>query len=713
MRAVMTRLFLTLLLALTGAGTAAGQTTLEGEVGTDLGVNSLTNNLLLHSRSYDVDRSLSRQYLGLSYSGPVGTLDFAELALRGRLSGIYYRARNYDDGVLSLHSEYMDPYLDNALASFSLFPLRTYPFRYTFGRMRTTTNRYEPGRRADVQTDSPGLAVLRRYESDVLSHAAQWQISRGEAFGISAEVKHEENVVRRSYDFDENRDIWVNFSSSTPDPSPTHFVDIVNSLDDLVLLYIDLTFVDSLSAGQVLSIDLPAGRHQLDIIPTYFNPFHTEVNVQSSMQWRIVYTAPKGSSDLDQLRNTAEAVMRIGGQGRIRNDTRFLYSDNYDDVQKMSSTLTSLNNQAGVLLKPGFDLNLLTTYASNATAIPDVSSQTISSLAHQTEGRWKRRRGGFASLSHSYNQMRSITNATVLTPGSELTSQTNLFNVLASMPTGRVGHIVDVRGTANLLADSEKYSNYQYTGVLVNKFNTLKKRFRLRPQHGLKYARSYVTNGGVLSKSSEIESRLSIEGDRPKMRFLPGDLRVRGEWEWRSRDTKSETEVKNRIFGELGLTMKVSRKFRIVGAVSRESELYSIDSKEVGLDGEVREVFRPDQHRMMYRLDVQAQPARSLTFGASGMVLSQKTSQISRLSMTLSGRLPFFGFPVRSFLVAESKGLAGLGNQSRLEGEVQVSHRFRKISVVASYSVFKEKLLAEHYTYSEFYIKVSRAFDFI
>ena len=83
------------------------------------------------------------------------------------------------------------------------------------------------------------------------------------------------------------------------------------------------------------------------------------------------------------------------------------------------------------------------------------------------------------------------------------------------------------------------------------------------------------------------------------------------------------------------------------------------------------------------------------------------------MSLSLSGRLPFFGFPVRSYLVAESKGLTGLGNQSLLEGEVQVSHHFRKISVVASYSIYRETLLAEKYSYSEYYIKISRAFNFI
>ena len=95
------------------------------------------------------------------------------------------------------------------------------------------------------------------------------------------------------------------------------------------------------------------------------------------------------------------------------------------------------------------------------------------------------------------------------------------------------------------------------------------------------------------------------------------------------------------------------------------------------------------------------------------MLIRQESSRISRLSLTLSGRVPFFGFPLRSFLVPESKGLMGLGDQSLLEGEVQLSHHFRKISVVASYSIYREKLLAEQYTYSEFYIKISRAFNFI
>jgi hypothetical protein len=694
-----------LTLILSAAGAAYGQTIIEGEVGTDLGMYSFSNQLSAQARSYRTDRSLSKQYLGLRYSGPVATEDFSHLTLRLRLAGTYYRARNYDDGVLSMQSEYINPELDNIFSSFTLFPLRTYPLRYTFGRLAATTNRYEPARRADFQSDSPGLAVLRRYESASVSHALLWQASAAQDVGFSAEVKHEENKIARQYDFDENLDIWINITSSTPDPAPTHHVDILNSLNDVVLLYIDLNLVDTLSAGELLSLDLQKGRHEVDVVPSYFNPFNTTVNVQSTMTWRILYTPPKGSSDLDQSSNSAEGKLQIGNMGRFRDEARFLYSDLEEGVQGTSSSLGSFNNHAKIVVRRDLEMVLLTNYGANSTQVADVSSQDTQALLHQTEARWQVNPKISTALSHSYNRMKSITN------GDPLKSQTHIVNGMGTIRTGWFGHMMDVRSTMTRLADSKNYANNQLMASMVNRWFRKYGRLSLRPQQGLKYTQSTLWNSGLRSSSSEMESRLTVDGERTRLPLLGGDLRVKAEWEWRSRDAKLETEIKNRVFTELGLIMNFSKRLRLTGSFSRETETYDVNAKSDGSGNETRKVVRPNQQRYMFRVAVQAQPTKTLNLGANGMMITQNSSRISRLTLTMTGKLPFFDLPVRSFLVAESKGLEGRGDQSLLQMEAQVSHRFRQISILLSYSFFSEKLFIEDYTYSEFYIKLSRAFN--
>jgi hypothetical protein len=664
----------------------------------------MENNLIKDGRVYDIDRRLSKQYVALNFSGPLKTHNFAELSLRLRLAGTYSKVNDATDGEAKEVADYIDPELDQIMTSLGLFPLRTYPLRYTFGKLKTTDNRYEAGRRGDIQSVSPGLSVIRRYESRALLHSLQWRMAFPGGVSFGTEAKHEESEIIRQYDFEENRDIWIVFTSSQRVPTPTHNVDVVNSLDDEVLLYIDLALVDTLSAGELLSLDIAKGVHEIDLVPTRFNRFNTTVDVQSSMQWRIVFTPPKGSSDLDQKNNSIEGILKTSEDRRFRNETRFLLSDMNEDVQGMTASLGSVNNQASYNVRQGLDLNLLTTWASTNTNIRDISSQKIGSLLHQTEGRWRKRGGASALLSHSFNSMNSETF------GDRLKSNTNVINAIGSIPTRWAGHVLDLRSTTTLVSDNKGYANNQYMAGFGNKIEVRPGRFRLKPQHEMKFTRASVENAGIASTSNETESRLRLDGERTRMAWFNSDVRLKSEWEWRNRDTETETETKNRFFAELGVMVNFSKRLRVMGAISQESESYDTEAK-ISTDSHLRVTVRPDRRRRQYRLDVQTQPTDALTFGANGMLIDQDESRITRLSMSLSGALPLIGLPVRSFLVSESKTLEGLADQSLLQMEISTSHRYRQISIIFAYSLFSEKLATEDYTYSEFYVKISRAFE--
>ena len=131
---------------------------------------------------------------------------------------------------------------------------------------------------------------------------------------------------------------------------------------------------------------------------------------------------------------------------------------------------------------------------------------------------------------------------------------------------------------------------------------------------------------GVATSSDETESRLRLESERPRMAVLNSDLRAKAEWEWRRRSTETENEVKNRYFAELGLVMRISERLRVLASASQESELYTTDAKSAGAEGEVRVSVRPDRRRRLYRVDMQAQPTKALTFGANTMLIDQDES---------------------------------------------------------------------------------------
>jgi hypothetical protein len=693
------------LLILPASGGAFGQTSLGGEVGTDLDMHDFSNSLTKAGRDYVVQRRLSRQYLALNFLGPLVTREFADMMLKARLTGIYLMTYSENDGIAEDETNYLNPELDHILSSLSLFPLRTYTLRYTFGKTKTYTNRYEPGRRVDSQVQSPNLAVIRRYQSDNLSHSVQGKVAMAENVNFSTEVKHQQNNLQRQYDFDENLDIWAIFTSTTEDPSPTHRVDIVNTLDDLVLVYIDLVFADSLSAGEMVTLTVDKGIHEVEFVPSRFNSYRATVDVQSFMRWRIVYNAPKGSSDQDQTSNNLESKLSIGGEGRFKNETRFLYDDLKESVQQMSSTLNSLNNISDYKVRPGLNLQMLTNYSSVSTDISDIVSEN-STFLNQILARMSKRGGPGVSLSHSYNRMQSINF------DDKLRSRTHVLNGQGNIPTMFSGHSIELRTTATFLADNKNYTNNQYMAGITNKLDRKSGRYKFRPQHELKYITSSVDNpiAGILSKSSETESRLRFEGERSRIPGL-GVLRIKTDWEWRSRDTQTDTEVMNRYFGEIGISKEFTPRVMLTVSFNKELEVYTLDVKDLAAFGNSPPSPRPDQDRIMLRMHIQTRPWGDLNLGANGMIVNQNSSKISRFSLSLSGRLPGLNTPIRSFLVNESRELEGLPAQSLLQLEAQLSYRFREISLILAYSLNKEKLIAEDYTYSKIYAKLSRSFE--
>jgi len=709
------------------AGTVSAQTTLGGEVGTDLGIRGFRNTLDVENRKYDVDRRLSQQFLSLRFSGPLKTRNLAELSLNLRIAGTYNKVLNDADGVESSFDEYVDPRLDQIIASVGLFPLRTYPLRYTFGRMETTANRYEPQRRGDTEIPSPGLAVIRRYDTETLTHRLQGQAALPREITFSADARHEKRQINRQYDLRENRDIWIVFTPSVPDPSPTHAVDVFNSLDDRVTLFIDLAPVDTLAAGESVALIVDKGRHEIDVVPTRFNRFNATVDVQSNMQWRIVFTPPQGSTDQDQTTDSIEGLAKNADSARLRNELRFTFSDQTEDVQGTTSSLSSVNNKVDYEVKNGFDVAMQTTYTGTSNLVRGISSQDITSLLHRTEGRVQNSGGASASLSHSFNRIETVTSSLGLqpegsapAPAQELNSNTNIFSGQGSLPTGLPGkHIVEARATGTLLSDNKGYRNDQYMGTLNNKFEFRTAGWRLSPRHEAKITHSVtdlstesdtrIGQESNATSTNETESRLQLDAERIHMEFMDSDLRLRTEWGWRLRDVSAIKETKNRYFAEAGLLLRLSKRLKVITTISQEDENFSTDVNAETIGREVS--VRPDRKRRLYRLDVQGEPFSGLSVGANGSLIQQNGTENKRLIVSVSGKLPVVKLPVRSFLISEIKSLEGLDDQKLLQMEIQSNYRFRRITMVVAYALFSETLIAEDYSYSEFYIRLARAFD--
>jgi hypothetical protein len=218
-----------------------------------------------------------------------------------------------------------------------------------------------------------------------------------------------------------------------------------------------------------------------------------------------------------------------------------------------------------------------------------------------------------------------------------------------------------------------------------------------------------VENAGISSSSNQTDNSFRVMSERSRLPWFNSSVRLTTEWDWQLRNTEVKSETKNRYAAEISAIMKVTPRLQLMASARQETESYSTDAKTN--TGDVELTSRPSIERRSFRVDAQTRPTDGLSLGVGGMLASQNDSEISRMTMSLSGRLPKIDLPIRSYLIAEKKALPGLDDQTSLQVSLQTSHNFRRISVVLTYSLFREKLRTEKYTFSEFYVKISRAFE--
>ncbi len=671
---------------------------MKGELGADFGTFDFSNDVSTYNVSLAADRGLSNQFLTLDLSGPVVNNRFATYGGLFRLTGT--QIRSVSDG--NVYNDYIPPELTGHQFNLSLFPERNYGLQLFTGSALTYSVRYEASNRSEVQIEDPGLAVVRRYASEVSSTGARWRMATGEKVEYSLEYKDNTNTVDRQYDFDENRNIWVEFSTISPGVAPYYNIQVVNTIQDRdVALYMDLAFIDTVRAGARLDIVVEEGTRELDFVPVGLNAYHRTLSISSDMVWKIFFSDPPGSKDIDQNNRITTGSFRVGkDEDRFRSETYLEFNDGYEQVQNMDTQLNMVTNQASYDLSSQVGLQSMTTYSANVTDIHDVSHQETSNLSQLTTVRMMKPGGMGASLSHNYSHLGSKTDA------SDITSTNNIFNGLLTVPTSWNQHRVDVRLVANLLSDDSGYANDLYSAEVTNSLELRAGGFKWRPRHQLKSTRAVQQNPD--GKTTERESRLMVEGARPDLGFL-GDLRLKGQYDWRNRKDGRGTDIKNRYLLEAGLTRRVGRRLKLQVVGTLENELYGGEASGEGADEPVTR--REDQHRRSLRLDFQAEPMQGMILGASSMYITINGSRIRKLSLSLNWKIPRLEIPVRSYLIKERRELEGLPAQTLLQAETKLSYNFRQIRLVASHRMISETLISEDYSYQEVRAVVSRRFD--
>jgi len=675
---------------------ALAQHEMKGELGADFGSYGFTNTVSNFGVSLEADRGLSNQFLGLDFQGPVVNNHFAGYSGLLRVSGT--QVRSVSDGTA--YNQYISPELTGHQLNLSLFPERNYGLQLFTGRSLVYSVRYEASNRSEVLIEDPGLAVVRRYASEVRSSGIRWRMTTDNDIDMNLEYKDDSSTLDRQYDLDENRNIWVEFSTVSPGVAPWYNIQLINTIPDRdVAVYVDLALADTVRAGERLDLVVEEGVRELDFIPVGLNAYHKTLDVGSDMVWKIFFNDPPGSKDMDQGNKVVTGNIKVGDEGPFKNETHFEFNDGYEAVQRMDSGLNVITNQASYDMSPELGFRAMTTYSGNRTDIQDISHQETTNFSNMTSMRLQKPGGLGASLSHNFSKLGSKTDA------SDVNSTNNILNGLVSMPTNWNQHRVDMRVVANLLSDDSGYVNNLYSAELTNRLEFRKAGFRWRPQHQLKSTRA--TQQSPDGKTTERESRLMVEGERPDVSFL-GTLKLKGQYDWRSRKDDRGEDIKNRYLMEAGVTHRFGKhyKFQVIGTM--ENELYGNGAADGGGDPVS---LREDQHRKSLRLDLQAEPMPGMNLGINSIFITINESKISKYSLSLNWKIPRLKIPVRSYLISEKRELEGLDPQTLLQAETKLSYNFRQIHLVASHRLTKETLITEDYSYNEFRATVSRRFD--
>ncbi len=696
MKTVAKTVFRVLLLAwLVIPVSVSAETHLSGKVGVDLGSYGFRNNIFAEGIKFDSDRRLANEFLNLDLNGPLVNGYFATYNATMLLRTTQIRSET--DGATE--SDNINPEIANYHGSLSLFPNRSFPLSIYTGRSEENLVRYEPANRSEFALVDPGLAVVRRYASTSKETGALWRWAVRPDLEVSTELKQTSNQVERQYDFDENKNIWVDFMQISPGVAPYYRVDVVNTIPDRdVLLYVDFAFADTVKAGSTITISVEEGIRDLDFVPVGLNSYSKQIDLASDMQWKIFFNDPVGSKNIDQQNDIVTGKLRYDDGGAFKTEAYFEYNDGQEDVQDMVTNLQVFNNLATYNFSRDLNLTSLTTYSSNLADVGVISHQLSKMFLQQTTGKWTRSGGLSATASHSITKMSADT-------GAELSKSTN--NILTgrlNYPTRWQQHEVGLLLHGNFLSDDKGYANDMVSAELANKLEFRGIGIRWRPQHTFKSSTNTSKNPDATS--DELESKMAIDGERPNL-WVFGDMRVKGQYDWRRKVNDVGTDTKNHYLAEMSFTKKFGRdhKLMLMAGVDNESFSFNVDESDIEIP------TREDEVRKSLRFDLVTAPTAGVDVGINGMWVTTNNSRITKYSANVSIVLPIIDLPIRSMLISENRELEGLAPQKLFQLETKVSYNFRRISLVVSHRLTDETLITENYVYSEFLGKISRNFD--
>ncbi len=678
---------------------------MTGRLGIDLQTYNFGSDLKDTARSYSTTRSRSSHFLDLSLAGPLGTSEFAGFLTKASLFGVFFSSGTQNESK----SEYINPALQSYFAQMTFLPSRPFPLKF----YHSSTNGYElqleQNNRSDRNRLQPELSVVRRYRSSLDETGASWRITPSENVNILAEYKKSNTTSKRVYEFAEDRDVWVNIIGIRGRPSDTVFnaVFINETIDYLTITVYNLdslenngdphTFViENLPPGMDANRDLFPGRNYFSFQSPTLNPLDGTINVTEHLKIKIEYRDPATPNDLDQDQTSYTARIKLGGNGKIKNESLLEKIDQTEAVQKQILTSTNISNNLTFTPSRSVNVAMLTTFTDNETIIDTVSPQLADAWMHQTTVGYAKLRGWSVTGMHSINGTTSI--ASYDTLKSTLQTFTGRF----SYPSRRWNHRLDMKSNISLLSDNKDYVNNKYTYEIINQARFRYGSVELLPKHQLKLGSNIQENPDT--ESDEIESKLWLTTTVPETKRF-GDVVVKSGFEYRKRIDEKGEDIKHKYVIDASLRKKFSNGLKLTLMGINEWELFGGTAPVSGTKTAAETI-----HKSSYKVGLQGEPVEGLLTQFDFMIIRQSTTSIKKVGFSLLGTIPKLGIPIKSFLLKEYRDLADNPRQTQLSFEAKTNFRVRQITVIMGYAYRNESLLFETYKSHDFNVSVARSF---
>jgi hypothetical protein len=675
---------------------AQAQHELRGELGANLVVVDFQNQLAGQEVLYAVRRGISDQFLSLGLRGPLYNPALGSYSLRTRLAGQYYQV----DATSGDGAEYATPKPTALAASVGLFPGRRHPVRIYYAWSDLMALNYEQENRAVDDVANPELAAVRRYESSNLSFGTDMRYGITPTADVVVEAQHQEATSLRQYDFDEQRDIFVNFVTPSPDPTrPLVNIIVQNGIPEGdVTLLVDGIIVTTLVPDQQFVFELESGPHDVEFVPSSFNRFFAVVDVNGDMLWEASFNEPPGRTDVERSENAGRAEWVVGRQRRFENKARLTYSDAFESIQGRNNLLIDATNDAAFDWTSQAKLLSSTKFSLSESDMQSSNDQSVQNLGQRTRIAYVTLKGGTAEAEHAFDRTSTVTGPI------EITTDQNRVLVNAGRPWGPYQHRVRVRNTLTHVSNSEAYRSLENRAELINDAAFFLRRARLAPRNSLGY--TYTDRKNPDAGSEELDWRPKLDFTVPGLWVL-GDLTGYGEYGWRRRSQEGRIDTTVRFGWSATLRRNFGPNYRLFIMTTSNRENY--DSRYTVDVGEPPAPREP-QRQLVYNAGFRAQPVPSIGMSFSyGKTISVDQEQ-GRIRADVTVRIPWINLPVSSAYSRQNRMITGLSDQTTTRWETGFVFRVRDVRIQFEHAYVAEALFSEDYALHTFSAEIARGF---